>query len=134
MKGPFFYLLHYQHILWQSLNWLYQVVLQRQKSVMFFQFRLIDKIGKRLAVFHETIHLVRAGSILMEVFEINFKEMNLFFNMLKDHFIVTVVFCSFKDSCEKKLIQMSYLVNIQENCIRLVERDNFFIEQRCPKV
>jgi hypothetical protein len=60
--------------------------------------------------------------------------MNLFFNMLKDHFIVTVVFCYFKDSCEKKLIQMSYLVNIQENCIRLVERDNFFIEQRCPKV
>lgn len=101
---------------------------------MLFQPCLVYKIGKWLSVFAKTIDLIRTSRIPIEVIEIYFKEMNLLFNVLKDNFIMGIVFGCFKDSCKKELIQMSYLVYIKEDSLGFLSSNDLFIKQRRSKI
>ena len=61
---------------------------------------LLNKVGKG-PFFHQAVDDIWTFGVIIEVFEVHFEEMYLFFYFLEDYLVVPVVPCSFEDSCKK---------------------------------
>ncbi len=102
--------------------------------MVLFQPSLIDKVRELLALLHQSVDFVGAGSIAVEVFKVYFEEMHFFLDLFEYQFIMTVVFCCLEDSRKKKLIQMSYLVEVEEYFGGLLMSDNLSVEEWSSKI
>jgi hypothetical protein len=54
---------------------------------------------------------------------------DLFLNLLEDDLIVPIVAGLFEDSCKKKLIQTSNLIDVNKDSLSFFPTDNFLVDQ-----
>lgn len=73
----------------------------------------IDKISKWFT-FHELVNGGGTDSIVVKILKVHFEEVYLLLYLLKDNFIVPVIFSLLKDSDKEELIESSNLIDIDE--------------------
>lgn len=128
-RSQFFNLSHDQHILRKSLDWLDEEIFECELMVLGVCSCLAEETVEIVIILRKRIHQRVWLVEIIEILEINLKERDFFLSIGENDLIMRVMFWLGEDRGEKQLIQLSDFVNVGEEGVGLLVRDDFFLDK-----